>query len=648
MGDQMGQRFDGSPSKYYEPSQGYPERPERRSAPNRRTSKILNLDNIDESPFAKTSEEPTIVLQSHHTPQQLKDLAYNANVDDEDKIHYVREDPLHHDKGNSSYMDLNTSPKKVNDKLTSYTLDPTAMNTDGKSDERDFSDSSLILKYDGSNIDTTGEKARLVSVRKLDDSEGPSVHPLEGNSESSSLIPDPSDEGDIFLPKRYVLAIMMFMGFVNMYAIRVNLNVAIGAMVNNHTIVQGGVAILVPPEFDWSSKLQGVVLGSFYYGYMVLQIPGGYFAMKYGGTKIFGGAVLIAAILTLFTPIATRYSVWALVVLRILEGLVLGVMLPCNHQIWTSWAPLPERTTLVTIALSGMNVGTVVTMPLTGLLTKYGFDGGWASVFYCFGLFGIIWYILWILMVHSTPQTHPTISEKERKYIKKNTMLRKSTDVPWKAIFTSVPVYAIIIGNVANDWGLYMILICLPLFLMDIMKFNVQTMGFVASLPFLLKAIVGPVGGAIADVLRYKYMSTPNVRRLFYVIGAMSAAVMIVIAGYSDKPIVAVFSMCIGVALSGLLHSGYEVNVLDVAPGLSGIVMGISNTAGTTTGFLSPLLVGYMTENKLRSEWNTVFWITFAVYAIGSLLYCLMLSGEAQHWAIDDDDNDNDELLRSS
>ena len=32
-----------------------------------------------------------------------------------------------------------------------------------------------------------------------------------------------------------------------------------------------------------------------------------------------------------------------------------------------------------------MNVGTIVTMPLTGLLTKYGFDGGWASVFYCFG-----------------------------------------------------------------------------------------------------------------------------------------------------------------------------------------------------------------------------------------------------------------------
>lgn len=79
----------------------------------------------------------------------------------------------------------------------------------------------------------------------------------------------------------------------------------------------------------------------------------------------------------------------------------------------------------------------------------------------------------------------------------------------------------------------------------------------------------------------------------------MSAAILIVIAGYSHTPTIAVASMCIGVAMSGLLHSGYEVNVLDIAPGISGIVMGITNTAGTTMGFLSPLFVGYMTENKV-------------------------------------------------
>lgn len=44
-------------------------------------------------------------------------------------------------------------------------------------------------------------------------------------------------------------------------------------------------------------------------------------------------------------------------------------------------------------------------------------------------------------------------------------------------------------------------------------------MGFVASLPFLLRGIMGPIGGVIADILRYKYMSTLNVRRMFYILG---------------------------------------------------------------------------------------------------------------------------------
>ena len=88
--------------------------------------------------------------------------------------------------------------------------------------------------------------------------------------------------------------------------------------------------------------------------------------------------------------------------------------------------------------------------------------------------------------------------------------------------------------------------------------------------------------------------------------GAMSAATLIVISGYSTSAKMAVGSMCAGVALSGLMHSGYEVNILDIAPGVSGVVMGISNTAGTITGFLSPLLVGVMTEDKV-SDFYRVF-----------------------------------------
>lgn len=69
--------------------------------------------------------------------------------------------------------------------------------------------------------------------------------------------------------------------------------------------------------------LSGVVLGSFYYGYVALQIPGGWLAVKVGGTRLFGLAVLIASVLTILTPVAARASVGLLVVVRVAEGLVL-------------------------------------------------------------------------------------------------------------------------------------------------------------------------------------------------------------------------------------------------------------------------------------------------------------------------------------
>lgn len=36
---------------------------------------------------------------------------------------------------------------------------------------------------------------------------------------------------------------------------------------------------------------------------------------------------------------------------------------------------------------------------------------------YSSGVFGIIWYIFWLLLAYESPAVHPTISEEERTYI---------------------------------------------------------------------------------------------------------------------------------------------------------------------------------------------------------------------------------------
>jgi len=440
---------------------------------------------------------------------------------------------------------------------------------------------------------------------------------------------------DVGFPKRYVLAVMVFFGFCTLYALRVNLNVAIGAMCNNHTIYVNGFYVQRVAEFEWDSKLQGIVLGSFYYGYIILQIPGGYIATRFGGTRIFGGAIFIASILTLLTPWAARHSVYALIALRIAEGTVLGVLFPCNHAIWGRWAPPLERSRLFSITAAGCPVGTILTMPLTGLLTKYGFDGGWASVFYVFGCVGLLWFFVWCLAVHPSPGTHPTISEAEKKYILESLEQKaneKSGPVPWVKIITSVPVWATIVANFTADWGLYTILICIPKFFQKVLGFDIATTGFLVSLPYLIKAIVGPSGGIIADMLITYKMSVRNVRRLIFTIGCSTASVFIVGVGYAKSKALALALLCTGVGFTGLNSTGYAVNILDIAPRYAGIIIGFSNVFGSMPGFISPHLVGIITTKNTPEEWQLVFWITALIYGVGVVFFFLTVSGDKQPW----------------
>ena len=54
---------------------------------------------------------------------------------------------------------------------------------------------------------------------------------------------------------------------------RVNLSVAIVAM-TEHKIVElaNGTSVQTEPDFDWDSKQKGVVLSSFFYGYITTQV----------------------------------------------------------------------------------------------------------------------------------------------------------------------------------------------------------------------------------------------------------------------------------------------------------------------------------------------------------------------------------------
>lgn len=79
-----------------------------------------------------------------------------------------------------------------------------------------------------------------------------------------------------------------------------------------------------------------------------------------------------------------------------------------------------ERSRGSTLIFSGSMIGTVFTIPVAGQLSKTTFLGGWPSTFYLLGGLGIVWFILWALLISESPESHPYISQQEHDFILQN------------------------------------------------------------------------------------------------------------------------------------------------------------------------------------------------------------------------------------
>ncbi|XP_025294507.1 vesicular glutamate transporter 3 isoform X2 [Canis lupus baileyi] len=410
------------------------------------------------------------------------------------------------------------------------------------------------------------------------------------------------------IPKRYIIAIMSGLGFCISFGIRCNLGVAIVEMVNNSTVYIDGKPEIQTAQFNWDPETVGLIHGSFFWGYIVTQIPGGFISNKFAANRVFGAAIFLTSTLNMFIPSAARVHYGCVMCVRILQGLVEGVTYPACHGMWSKWAPPLERSRLATTS-------------------------------FC-GIFGIIWYMFWLLQAYECPAAHPTISSEERTYIETsigegaNVVSLSKFNTPWKRFFTSLPVYAIIVANFCRSWTFYLLLISQPAYFEEVFGFAISKVGLLSAVPHMVMTIIVPIGGQLADYLRSRnILTTTAVRKIMNCGGFGMEATLLLVVGFSHTKGVAISFLVLAVGFSGFAISGFNVNHLDIAPRYASILMGISNGVGTLSGMVCPLIVGAMTKHKTREEWQNVFLIAALVHYSGVIFYGVFASGEKQEWA---------------
>jgi MFS family permease len=427
------------------------------------------------------------------------------------------------------------------------------------------------------------------------------------------------------VPKRYWLTLCAFFGFFNVYTLRVCLSVAIEPMTR---------------QYGWSPESHGLLLSSFFIGYLCTQVVGGVVATHVGGKHLLTFAVLITSILTLLTPIiAETTGSTGVVVLRVLEGLGEGVSFPAMHFTFSMWSPVLERSRLAGFGYSGAYLGTIIAFPASGVLCAGTFLGGWPATFYVFGALGVLWCIWWHLSVYSHPEQHPSMSKAELVLIKAGRGVVHTDDVkrakpaiPWLKILTNKAVFALVIAQFAANWSFYTCLTLGPTFVNRALNFDISQSGFLNALPYIGIFIVYIGAGRGADFFIEHGYSRTLVRRCFQtsslVLSALAFSGMGQVLSTSD----AVVLMTLAVAMLGLGAGGIMVNQIDLGPELAGVLMGISNTIGTLPGVISPLLSAALLGNDSTSpeRWSLVFYVSAAINVFAAIVYGLAGSGNRQ------------------
>uniref|UniRef100_A0A8D8VEL3 Vesicular glutamate transporter 2.1 n=2 Tax=Cacopsylla melanoneura TaxID=428564 RepID=A0A8D8VEL3_9HEMI len=434
------------------------------------------------------------------------------------------------------------------------------------------------------------------------------------------------------LSKRYTMATLTCVGFIISFGMKCNMGFAKLQFEGHDNMTSPTVK-----HINWTVAQESAVDSSFFWGYLVTQVPGGFLASRYPANRIFGTAIACTSFLHLFVPTAIKLNPGSVILVRICQGLVEGVCYPAVHGIWRFWAPPLERSRLATIAFCGTYAGIVLGLPISAILTEH---FSWEAMFYFYGCMGLLWFLCWLWLSFEKPCLHPTISGRELIYIEKS--LGSSVQIamptlattPWREFAHSMPVYAIIVANFCRSWNFYLLVLFQASYLKSTFHLQIQETGFIGSLPHLLMTIVVPCGGLLADHLRKKgILSTTMVRKVFNCGGFGMEAFFFVVVAYTKSEVTATIALCMGVAFSGFAISGYNVNHLDIAPRYASILMGMSNGIGTIAGLICPVVIDFIIRSNIEGRWTFVFLIAATVHFIGITFYAIFASGELQPWA---------------
>ncbi|CAO2195280.1 unnamed protein product [Urochloa humidicola] len=403
------------------------------------------------------------------------------------------------------------------------------------------------------------------------------------------------------------------------------------ALCNADRVVMSVAIVPLSQAYGWTPSFAGVVQSSFLWGYLMSPIIGGALVDYYGGKRVMAYGVALWSLATFLSPWAAGRSIWLFLFTRVLLGIAEGVALPSMNNMVLRWFPNTERSSAVGIAMAGFQLGNTIGLLLSPIIMS---RTGIFGPFVIFGLFGFLWVLVWIPAISGTPGEHAQISAYELEYITKGQKLvkpqigsAKTKKVPpFSKLLSKWPTWALICANAMHSWGYFVILSWMPVYFKTIYHVNLREAAWFSALPWGMMAVLGYVAGLVSDTLIRNGTNITLTRKIMQSIGFLGPGIALLGLNAAKSPIIASAWLTIAVGLKSFGHSGFLVNLQEIAPQYAGVLHGMSNTAGTFAAILGTVGAGFFVDRM--GSFRGFLILTSLLYFSSALFWDIFATGE--------------------
>jgi len=355
----------------------------------------------------------------------------------------------------------------------------------------------------------------------------------------------------------------------------------------------GYAALQMADDLGFSAEVFGFGAGIFFFGYVILEIPGSVLVERWSARKWIARIMIswgILAIMMAFVRTSTQFY-WVRFLLGAAEaGFFPGIIVYLSH-----WFRYEDRAKAVALFMAAIPVSNLLGSPISGLLLGVNWlnQPGWRWLFIVEGIPAVILGFVTIYYLTDWPREARWLPDDEKEWIIRELELEKRQRKAvrhismWQAM-RHRDVLLLVGAYFFATVGFYGLNIWMPTLLKQASNWSDLKVTMVAMIPHLAGLVSMLLVGASSDRTgerRWHAASAMILGGVGYVLVIMGGA----------NPLLVVAAFCVVAAgVDGYFPGFWPLPTAFLTESAAAASIGLINSFGNLGGFVGPYILGYV------------------------------------------------------